>query len=322
MTTTPLSSLFYSHRGNISDKWEQYLAIYESELRQWQGKPVELLEIGVQNGGSMDIWARYFDRASSLVGIDIDERITGLAHEPNVELLVADGTSAAQVSAVLGARTFDVIIDDGSHVSTDIVNSLRLLFSRLKPGGRYFIEDLHCAYWSEFGGGLEHEGSAIEFLKKLVDVIHFDHLQTPGDLEIGVDDDLLLDLRTGLARVTFYDSVAVIERLPFARHEPYRRVLTGDSGEVVDPVQLVMLEEERRLLFVEPLARTVDSGLIEEIKAGREQLRLQAEDLHARIAAREAEVRALRESTSWKVTAPIRALRQLIPGRRRDEPHQ
>lgn len=266
MTAAPLSSLFYANQGNISDKWEQYLAVYEAELKPWHGKSVSLLEIGVQNGGSMQVWAGYFGPGSQLVGIDIDDRIADLAHAPNVELRVADGTKPDQLYAAIGARTFDIIIDDGSHFSSDIANSFRLLFSRLNPGGRYFVEDLHCSYWDRFGGGLRRPESAIEFLKNLVDVLHVDHLEPTAHLDLDVSDELMLELRMGLGKVTFYDSVAVIERLPFTKLAPFRRVLAGEQGALVDPLDLMRLEEPGRLLFTEPLARSIESGVLRQIQ--------------------------------------------------------
>jgi SAM-dependent methyltransferase len=198
MTPISLTSLFYANRGNISDKWEQYLAIYDAELRPWQQRGVSLLEIGVQNGGSMQVWAKYFGPDSNLIGLDIDERILQLDHPENVELLVVDATDSAQLSAALGDRTFDIILDDGSHFSSDISNSFRHLFSRLAPGGKYIIEDLHCSYWAEFGGGLRAQGSAIEFIKNLVDLVNFHHLEPGADLGDRLGDELQHQLRTRL----------------------------------------------------------------------------------------------------------------------------
>ena len=290
MPAAPLTSLFFANRGNISDKWEQYLAVYDAELRPWYQQRVSLLEIGVQNGGSMQVWSQYFDPASVLVGLDIDERIASLDPAPNVELFVADGTDPTQLFGAIGDHTFDIIIDDGSHFSSDIANSFRLLFTRLNPGGRYFLEDLHCSYWPRFGGGLRRPDSAIEFLKQLVDVLHYDHLEDLDELRADVDDELLLALRSGIARLTFYDSLAVVERLPFDKVGPYRRVLAGDEGDLVDPVELMSLEEPGRLMFTQPLARTLESGVLrrlEELHASKreiEQLKFQYKSLTEQLA--------------------------------------
>lgn len=42
---------------------------------------------------------------------------------------------------------FDIILDDGSHISEHIITSFTTLFSELKPGGLYVIEDTQTSYW-------------------------------------------------------------------------------------------------------------------------------------------------------------------------------
>lgn len=45
---------------------------------------------------------------------------------------------------------FDVIIDDGGHRNCMIYTSFQKLWPILKPGGLYFIEDLHVAKWPAY----------------------------------------------------------------------------------------------------------------------------------------------------------------------------
>jgi SAM-dependent methyltransferase len=290
-----LTDIFYQNRGNISDKWEQYLAIYDSELQGWQGKQVSLLEIGVQNGGSMQVWAEYFAPDSDLIGLDIDARILDLKHPGNVSLCVADATVEDDLARALGDRTFDVIIDDGSHHSDHIRASFCHLFSRLNKGGRYVVEDLHCAYWPKLGGGLRSNSSAIEFFKSLIDIVNFDHLTDPESLGLEIDEELLFLLRTGLARISFYDSVAVIERLPFDKVGPFRRVLAGDVGELVEPSELLSSEGAGSLLFTEPLARRLESGVVRRVEL--------IHKLTADIGALEHQLQSLREHITREQSA-------------------
>ena len=57
-----------------SHKWSHYFPVYEAALGKYVGGPVKLLEIGVQMGGSLRMWRRYFGDQSVVVGIDIDPR--------------------------------------------------------------------------------------------------------------------------------------------------------------------------------------------------------------------------------------------------------
>ncbi len=149
-----LSEVFLNHNGNVSDKWEQDLGIYEAELVRFLivGEPVNLLEIGVQNGGSLQVWSKYLPAGSRIVGIDIDPRCKELTLGRNVQVLLADAGKPADLERVLGDSGFDIIIDDGSHRSSHVITAFKACFQRLKPGGVYIIEDLHCSYFSSFGG--------------------------------------------------------------------------------------------------------------------------------------------------------------------------
>ena len=44
---------------------------------------------------------------------------------------------------------FDIIIDDGSHILSDILNTFKSYFQLLKPGGYFIIEDyMHPNYFN------------------------------------------------------------------------------------------------------------------------------------------------------------------------------
>jgi 23S rRNA U2552 (ribose-2'-O)-methylase RlmE/FtsJ len=101
----------------LSDKWEHYLPIYESYLapRVADGAPLRLLEIGVQNGGSLEIWADFLPSGSKVTGIDIDPNCASLSISRDIRILTADATNFSSIDELLGDETFDVIVDDGSH---------------------------------------------------------------------------------------------------------------------------------------------------------------------------------------------------------------
>lgn len=53
-----LQQLYQEHHGKVSDKWSLYLAEYDRLLSPYRERAVNLLEIGIQNGGSLEIWTR------------------------------------------------------------------------------------------------------------------------------------------------------------------------------------------------------------------------------------------------------------------------
>jgi tetratricopeptide (TPR) repeat protein len=172
-----LEELYSQHTGKVSDKWSSYLVIYNQVLKSYRNKNVRLLEIGVQNGGSLEIWAKYFSNAKLIIGCDINPECANLSYEdPRIHIFVGDATSDEVKSNLIQlSKSFDVIIDDGSHHSSDIIKSFAKYFPLLRYGGIYIIEDIHTSYWKKFEGGIFYPFSSITFLKHLIDVINYEH---------------------------------------------------------------------------------------------------------------------------------------------------
>lgn len=152
-----LIDIHLSKQGKVSDKWESYLHFYDKEFHHLRNMQISLLEIGVQNGGSLETWAKYFPFAERLVGIDIDEQCGNLKFDdPRIQVVVGDG------SEVELDGEFNIIIDDGSHVSADIIKSFQHWWPKLLPGGLYVVEDFHTMWISGYGCG------ALEFFQDMV----------------------------------------------------------------------------------------------------------------------------------------------------------
>ena len=54
------------------DKWHHYFEVYERHLARLRSANPTVLEIGVQQGGSMEMWRQYFGGSARIFGIDID----------------------------------------------------------------------------------------------------------------------------------------------------------------------------------------------------------------------------------------------------------
>jgi O-antigen biosynthesis protein len=169
-----LHSLFHRNTGKSAAKWQGYLQHYDRHFSRLQNQPLRLLEIGVQAGGSLEVWAAYFNAASLIIGCDIDPACGTLHYDdPRIKVLLGDINAPATLQSLAALTdTLDIVIDDGSHQSVDIIHSFVQLFPRLNEGGIYLIEDLHCSYWDSYGGGLYGPCSAIAFFKKIVDLMN------------------------------------------------------------------------------------------------------------------------------------------------------
>jgi GT2 family glycosyltransferase len=177
-----LKQLYDEHTGKVSDKWSSYLDTYDDIFFEYRQKRISLLEIGIQNGGSLEIWAKYFSKSQLLVGCDIDEKCRNLQYEDErIRVVVGDATTQATEAEILkNSATFDLILDDGSHRSGDIVATFARYFRHLTEGGMYVAEDLHCSYWRDFQGGLFDLHSSVSFFKLLADLVNFDHWGIQG----------------------------------------------------------------------------------------------------------------------------------------------
>jgi SAM-dependent methyltransferase len=131
-----------------------YLPIYEQLLAPLRRQAFSLLELGVWNGHSLEMWRDAFPRAT-IVGIDLappDLQLGGRVH-----VVRGDQTDAALMQCVREEHApegFEVIVDDASHVGTITARSLQVLYDEhLRPGGLYCIEDWGTGYMPNWDDG-------------------------------------------------------------------------------------------------------------------------------------------------------------------------
>ena len=70
----PLERYFEAHKGRRIHKWMHYFDIYDRHFSKFRGRPVVVLEFGVQYGGSAQMWREYFGPDAKIYGVDIDPR--------------------------------------------------------------------------------------------------------------------------------------------------------------------------------------------------------------------------------------------------------
>ncbi len=165
----PLGALFNKY-GSDKDR-NGYTEFYDPLFKNFRNQPVNLLEIGIgtlipdapssmvgfhlegyKPGGSLRAWRDYFPKGQ-IVGCDIqpDTQFT----EPRIVTVLANSTSREEVDRALGSRTFQIIIDDGSHYDEHQVQTLKNTWHRLKGGGYYIIEDIQP--WSRISTDFRKE---------------------------------------------------------------------------------------------------------------------------------------------------------------------
>ena len=171
-----LKDLHLKKKGKVSVKWNSYLSYYEKVFLPFKNNNISLLEIGIQNGGSLETYLKYFKNAQSIVGCDKKQKCSLLKYsDPKINLVIGDINSNEVYQKIQNiSDSYDIIIDDGSHISTDIIISFLKYFPLLAKGGIYIIEDTHTLYSKQYGGGLFNQNSAINFFKLLVEILNYE----------------------------------------------------------------------------------------------------------------------------------------------------
>jgi hypothetical protein len=132
-----------------------YLEVYDPILVRWVDREIRLLEIGIHEGGSLQLWRDYFPRGT-IVGIDLklpDHFV------PGERIQIFEGSQAdtaflSEVANKTAPEGFDIVIDDASHIGALTKTTFWHLFDHhLKPGGLYAIEDWGTGYLDDFPDG-------------------------------------------------------------------------------------------------------------------------------------------------------------------------
>jgi hypothetical protein len=125
-----------------------YAHTYESLFWQRRDDQITLLEIGVWEGASLAMWRAYFPHAL-IVGLDVDTSRARSDYIDGSHIHQGDASKEEFIAEIIGEYgVFDIVIDDGSHMSRLAQSSFRLLWPHVASRGWYVIEDLHTYWWT------------------------------------------------------------------------------------------------------------------------------------------------------------------------------
>ncbi len=204
--------------------WHDYAESYSQYFGKVKNKPLKILEIGILNGGSLKLWEEYFQNAE-IYGIDTTLDYISVDLKRSI-CYIADQSKPADLMRVVrdSGGGFDIIIDDGEHLPQGQITSFVTLFPHLNRGGIYVIEDLHAAYWTDYGGvGSKENPNAdgytmVTFLKHLIDDVNFvgaalgrcNHRLLACDYSIETIQDRLDLFKRDILSIHFYDGVCFV----------------------------------------------------------------------------------------------------------------
>lgn len=133
-----------------------YLRTYHNLFRDVRESVKKVLEIGVAEGAGVRMFREYFPNAMIFGGDNEDNRIF---KEDRIEVIKCDQSSFFGLRPITNrvGDEFDLIVDDGSHRSSDQLLTCQYLLQLVKVGGYYIIEDV----------------ADIDLLDKIIESINF-----------------------------------------------------------------------------------------------------------------------------------------------------
>lgn len=190
------------------DKWLHYFGVYEQWFSKFRGKEFVFVEIGVQNGGSIQMWKDYFGDKAKIIGVDIepkckqfeDEQATiEIGSQSDVEFWNAFKEKYPKV---------DVLLDDGGHTMAQQIITFQCMFSHIAEGGIYMCEDTHTSYdnvepYYQGGNYNDTQNNYMGFAKTFIDMINAPH--SFGNIPVTYES-------INMSGVHFYESMVVIEK--------------------------------------------------------------------------------------------------------------
>lgn len=207
-----LKTLFQQHKDRFTGKWDHYFDVYERHLQHFVGQEFTLLEVGVSNGGSLQLWKKYFGPKVRLIGIDIDPRT--MYQEEQIQTFCGSQSDPSFILDVMRKTgTPDVIIDDGSHDQMDIINTFNITWRQLNMNGVYIVEDTHTAYNPEYAGGINSPLNFVSMVGRFVNDVNLTWIKEPYS-----------PVASDLKSISVYDSMVVLEK---AKQEKKIPVFSG-----------------------------------------------------------------------------------------------
>lgn len=161
-----LKEIFLSHKGRSSHRFIHGMEIYDEYFSQYRDKEVTIVEVGVAQGGGLQIWKKYFGSKAKVYGIDVNESF--LFKEEQIEIFIGNQKNRSFLKEVFNKiGSVDILIDDGEHEPNGQIATFEESIPYIKEGGLYVCEDLHNAYHPDY-----INNSFMDYLKNKIDFIN------------------------------------------------------------------------------------------------------------------------------------------------------
>jgi len=153
LSSMSLDQLFHHYGSDKAEifklnkkKGHGYSKFYLKHLQKLKKNQLNILEIGSYSGASAAAFSKYLPN-SQIFCLDINVSKFRYSSE-KIKAYGVDINNKSKVIKILETifldkkfKNFDIIIDDGSHKLSEILNCINFFFKYLKSGGIFVIED-------------------------------------------------------------------------------------------------------------------------------------------------------------------------------------
>lgn len=171
-----LVTIFLNHKKKLTSKFLTHIEVFSKLFSAFRDKECAVFEIGIGQGGSLQLWRDYFGQKARIYGIGLEGAFETLKNDlklDHIEIFLCNQSNQDLLRKIAdGIKTIDIVIDDGSHECPDQISSFETLFPYLSNRGIYLVEDTHTSYHWTHHGGYHLKTSFIEYMKNIVDMLH------------------------------------------------------------------------------------------------------------------------------------------------------
>jgi 23S rRNA U2552 (ribose-2'-O)-methylase RlmE/FtsJ len=154
-----------------SIKLEKYFKVYDYLFSKYINKKIIFVEIGILNGGSLQIWKKFFGNKARIIGIDLNPKCKKFEGK-GIEVFIGDQSNPKFWKYFFRkVGKVDIILDDGGHTNSQQIMTTISCVPNINNNGMLIIEDTHTSYMKEFNNPNRY--SFINFVKKCIDDINF-----------------------------------------------------------------------------------------------------------------------------------------------------
>ena len=151
-----------------------FAKFYQDKFQSFQKEKFNLLEIGTWEGASLVSFLKYFENAI-IFGLDRNFKLKYTSKR--LKYFNCDTTNIYDLNIFKNKNKgvkFKIIIDDGSHLLSDIIHNMKFFSKFLDQDSYYVIEDYnHPKYYSFLNDTNGNEILVEEIIKKLKNKIYF-----------------------------------------------------------------------------------------------------------------------------------------------------